>query len=94
MAVPIAQLLIGALQSNSQNEQEKRAANAGRRESNIMQSRQNRQQATNTVLPERNPTGLEGIDVMSPATSRQMQIFNNFMNKSLPQFQQGGGMNA
>ena len=95
--VPIVASLI--MQGIGQNQQmsAQDAANEAARSSgvnnSIMQKRNDRQVAADQVQPE-GRTGLAGMDAMTPATTRQMQIFQNVMNRYQPNQQQqpAGGM--
>lgn len=92
MPIPlVASLIMQGLGKNQQMTQANASGEAttqsGMRNS-VLQKREMRQNAANEIKPS-GGTGLPGMDVMSPATQRQMQIFNNVMSKYRPQSQGG-----
>ena len=91
----ITGLIVGTilkkLQEESAQEESGRQAKKTQSATNISQARTGREEARNTMF-DRGNTGLAGMDVMNPATSRQMQIFNNVVNRYSPQQQPAGGM--
>lgn len=90
MPVPVIAAIVQGLQANQQltelqNQQSQDP-------SQIMQKRHQRQAAAHNILPQRNPTGLAGIDALSEADNRQMEIFNNFMSRAKSRIPNAGGM--